>query len=167
MLLLATVLVWIALVGSTASVGLGVASFVKRRTLASAFLLDGSLLVWTPLICQKLVGFESGAARWLTLVGIAFIVAYVFLQPWRKVPAEHRRIFIISLAGFVVIFSALFILRVVLFSTITPDRNISRTVSVTLDMAQTFFTVSMVLLAAVAFIWLCSETGNSPEGEPD
>jgi hypothetical protein len=83
------------------------------------------------------------------------------------VPADHRRLFNTSLIGFVVIFPALFVLRVALFSTITPDVNISRTASVLLDMAQTFFAVTMVFLATVACVWLHSDTGKAEEGESD
>jgi hypothetical protein len=161
------ILVWIALAGSTASVAFGAVAFAKRRDLASAFLLDGALRIWTPLASQMLVSFDSGATTWLTLAGIAFVAAYMFYRPWREVPAEDGRLFNTSLVGFAVIFPALFILRVVLFSAMTPDRNIPRIVSVLLDMAQTFFAVTMMLLATVACIWLHSDNREAEEGESD
>jgi len=159
------ILVWIALVGSTASVAFGAAAFAKRLNLASAFLLDGALLAWTPLVSQRFVSFDSSATTWLTLAGIAFFAAYLFYRPWREVPAEDRRLFNTSLVGFAVIFPALFVLRVVLFSTMTPEKNISPIVSALLDMAQTFFAVTMMLLATVACIWFCSPAWKPLEGE--
>lgn len=158
------ILVWIALVGSTASVAFGIVAFVKRRDLVSAFLLNGALLIWAPLLSQKFVSFDSGTARWLTLAGIAFITAYVFCRPWQNVPAADRRLFNTSLVGFAVIFPALFILRVVLFSTMTPEKNISRMVSFLLDMAQIFFAVTMMLLATVACIWLDTKARKQQDG---
>lgn len=148
------ILVWIAFVGSMASVAFGVAAFYKRRDLASAFLLNGTLLIWTPLVSQSLVSFDSVVARWLTFAGIIFFAAFVFCKPWRYVPVEDKRLFNTSLVGFSVIFPALFVLQVILFSTMTPDKNISPMASLMLDMAQTFFAVTMMLLATVACIWL-------------
>lgn len=165
MLSFSTILIWIALAGSTASVALSAAAFVRRREIASALLLDGSLLVWAPLVSQRFVSFDSGAARWLTLAGIALITAYVFFRPWRRVPADHRRLFTTSLGGFVILFPSLFVLRVVLFSMMTPEMNISRGVSGLLDMAQTFFAVTTVLLAAAAYVWLRSGTMDAHEEE--
>jgi len=159
------ILVWIALVGSTASVAFGIVAFVKRRDMVSAFLLNGTLLIWAPLLSQMFVSFDSNTARWLTLAGIAFIAAYVFYRPWRSVPDVDKRLFNTSLVGFAVIFPALFILRVVLFSTMTPEKNITRTASLLLDMAQIFFAVTMMLLATVACIWLDSRVLKPQHGE--
>jgi len=157
--LLTGILDWIALLAATAAVAFSAGAIFLRWRLSSLFLLTGAALIWLPVIFRHFSPSTMPCAGvWVTRVGIASMVAYLFFKPWRTVPDDHRRLFAVSLTIFMVILTTLGVQGLIVSRAASPGKDIARWLSFTLDMAPAFRAALMILFATIACTRLHSNT---------